>query len=154
MPRSVGSGTLYLARPVADGTRDYCFERSIVLKLEKAAILTCSTCGVEGEHELLYLSERLEASRCLGCGKAQVYSGHIYSEYARDMVERTLHLPGKLTGEALRNPTTIVSWPFKAIRKPFRLLVEMNQVATLERNRHFSGSAHRKPRPKPSAVRC
>ncbi len=32
---------------------DYCFERSIVLKLEKAAILTCSTCGVEGARTAL-----------------------------------------------------------------------------------------------------
>ncbi len=108
------------------------------MKLEKAAILTCSTCGVEGEHELLYLSERLGASRCVNCGKTQVYSGHIYAEYARDMVGRTLHLPGKLTGEAIKTPMKVVSWPFKAARKPFYLLMEINQVATLERSRRLS----------------
>lgn len=112
------------------------------MKLEKAAILTCSTCGVEGDHELLYLSERLGASRCINCGKTQVYSGHIYTEYARDMVKRTLHLPGKLTGEAIKTPTKIVAWPFKAVRKPFCLLKEMNQVANLERSRHLSRSKH------------
>jgi hypothetical protein len=124
------------------------------LKLEKAAILTCSTCGVEGGHELLYLSERLKASRCATCGKTQIYSGHIYAEYARDMAERTLHLPGKLAGEAMRTPTRIVAWPFKAVRKPFRLLVEMSQVATFEKSRHLPGSGKRKPSPKLSAIRC
>lgn len=109
------------------------------MKFEEAAILTCSTCGVEGEHELLYLSERLEASRCANCGKTQIYSGHIYKEYARDMVERTLHLPGKLTGEAIKTPTKVAMWPFKAVRKPFRLLGEMNRVSSLNRSRRFTG---------------
>jgi NMD protein affecting ribosome stability and mRNA decay len=123
------------------------------LKLEKAAILTCSTCGIEGKHELLYLSERLEASRCSSCGKTQVYSKRIYSEYARDMVRRTLHLPGKLTGEVLENPVTVASWPVKAIRKPFRLLAEVSQVAFLERSRR-SGPGSNRSRPSPSAARC
>lgn len=110
------------------------------MKFEKAAILTCSTCGVEGEHELLYLSERLRASRCANCGKTQVYSGHIYAEYARDMVDRTMHLPGKLTGEAIRTPARVALWPVKAILKPFRLLKEMDQVSSLNRSRRFTGS--------------
>jgi hypothetical protein len=33
------------------------------LKVERDAILTCSTCGVDGPHELLYLAEHLCASR-------------------------------------------------------------------------------------------
>lgn len=113
------------------------------MKVEKDTILTCSACGVEGEHELLYLSERLSASRCVNCGNAQIYSGHIYTEYALDMAGRASHLPGKFAGEMLRNPTKIVTWPFRVVRKPFCLLREMNQLVTLERSRHFPGPGHR-----------
>ncbi len=42
------------------------------MKVERDAILTCSACGVEGSHELLYLSEHLCASRCVNCGATHV----------------------------------------------------------------------------------
>jgi hypothetical protein len=105
------------------------------VKVEKDAILTCSECGVEGSHELLYLSEHLCASRCINCGATHVYSGHIYAEYARDLAERTSRLPGRFAGEML-HPTEVVKWPFKALRKPFGLLREVSQVTIFERSRH------------------
>jgi hypothetical protein len=106
------------------------------LKVERDAILTCSVCGVEGPHELLYLSEHLCASRCVNCGTTSVYSDHIYSEYARDLAERTTHLPVRVAGDVLRHPTEIVKWPFKALRKPFGLLREVNQVTAFEQSRN------------------
>jgi hypothetical protein len=105
------------------------------LKVDKDAILTCSACGVEGPHELLYLSEHLCASRCVNCGTTHVYSGHIYAEYARDLAERTSRLPGRFAGDALRHPTELVKWPFKALRKPFGLIREVSQVTTFEQSR-------------------
>lgn len=105
------------------------------MKVEKDAVLTCSACGVEGPHELLYLSEHLCASRCVNCGKTQVYSGHIYTEYARDLFERTGRLPGRFAGEVLRHPASVVTWPFKALGKPFGLVREVDLVATFERSR-------------------
>jgi hypothetical protein len=106
------------------------------LKVVRDAILTCSACGVDGPHELLYLSEHLCASRCVDCGTTQVYSDHIYSEYARDLAERTTHLPVRVAGDVLRHPTQIVKWPFKALRKPFGLLREMTQVTAFEQSRN------------------
>ena len=106
------------------------------MKVDRDAILTCSVCGVEGPHELLYLSEHLCASRCVNCGTPQVYSDHIYSEYARDLAERTTHLPVRVAGDMLRHPTQIVKWPFKALRKPFGLLREVNQVTAFEQSRN------------------
>jgi hypothetical protein len=106
------------------------------LKVERDAILTCSVCGVEGPHELLYLSEHLCASRCVNCGATSVYSEHIYSEYARDLAERTTHLPARVAGDALRHPTQIVMWPIKALRKPFGLLREVTQVTAFEQSRN------------------
>jgi predicted RNA-binding Zn-ribbon protein involved in translation (DUF1610 family) len=105
------------------------------LKIEKDAILTCSTCGTEGPHELLYLSEHLSASRCPSCGSTQVYSGHIYSEYARDLAERFVRLPGRFLDDAFHHPVRVVGWPLKAIFKPYGLLREFDQVSSFERNR-------------------
>jgi hypothetical protein len=109
------------------------------LKVDKDAILTCSECGVEGPHELLYLSEHLCASRCINCGATHVFSGHIYAEYARDLAERTSRLPGRFAGEMF-HPTEVVKWPFKALRKPFGLMKELCQVTTFEQS-------HRSPAP-------
>jgi predicted RNA-binding Zn-ribbon protein involved in translation (DUF1610 family) len=105
------------------------------LKVENDAVLTCSSCGVEGPHELLYLSEHLCASRCANCGKTQVYSGHIYAEYARDLFERTGRYPGKFAGEVLRHPTRLMTWPFRALGKPLGVMREVGQVTSFERSR-------------------
>ena len=113
------------------------------MKVVKDAILTCSACGVEAEHELLYLSEHLCASRCTSCGETKVYSGHIYAEYLRDVFERTSKLPGRFAGEALRRPMGLAKWPLKAIRKPFHLLREASQLTSFERSRRSSHSRHR-----------
>lgn len=105
------------------------------MKVHKDAVLTCSTCGVEGPHELLYLSDRLRASRCANCGKTLVYSGRIYTEYALDLAERTTNYAGKMAGNVLRGPVELVRLPFKAIGKPFGLLREIHEVASFKRRR-------------------
>jgi hypothetical protein len=106
------------------------------MKLEADAILTCTACGFEGSHELLYLSDHLCASRCAHCGKTRTYSGHIYSEYARDLADRTAHLPLRLAGEALRRPFGVFGWPTKALRKPLGLLSEIARVNSFEKRSH------------------
>ena len=105
------------------------------MKIDNDVILTCSVCGVEGPHRLLYLSKHLRASECANCGAARTYSGHIYAEYARDLSERIARLPLRLAGEAASSPTAMLLWPAKAFRKPFGLAQEVNQVATFERRR-------------------
>ena len=105
------------------------------MKVERDAILTCSTCGAEGSHELLYLSKHLRASRCGSCGATRVYSGHIYAEYAKDLAERTARLPLRLAEDAVRRPTSLLGLPIKAVLKPAGLLSEMNLIAAFERDR-------------------
>jgi hypothetical protein len=112
------------------------------LKVERDAILTCSACGLEGPHELLYLSEHLCASRCVNCGTTRVYSSHIYAEYARDLAERTSRLPGRFAGEML-HPTEVMKWPVKALRKPFGLIREVGQVTTFEQSRRSPAPGRR-----------
>lgn len=105
------------------------------MKVETDAILVCSSCGVEGEHELLYLSDHLRASRCCNCSATRHFSGHVYAEYARDVAERTARLPGKFIGDVFKGPSWVVAWPVKVLRKPFSLLREVNQVTAFERRR-------------------
>lgn len=103
------------------------------MNVENDALLTCSTCGVEGPHRLLYLSRHLRASECANCGATGAYSSHIYTEYAEDLAGRMVRLPLKLAGEATRSPATVLLWPAKAICKPFGLAREVSQVAAFER---------------------
>ncbi len=103
------------------------------MKLEPDAGLVCTNCGVEGPHELLYLSDHVRASRCGNCGAARMFTSHLYADYARDVAERGLRLPFGLVGRALRNPLEVFVWPVKVVRKPFELLEELGQVATLDR---------------------
>ena len=106
------------------------------MKVERDAVLTCADCGVEGPHELLYLSEHMRGSRCANCRYTAVYSDHLYSDYARDLVGRTSHLPLTLASRAFRHPTEVFRWPFKAVRKPLGLLKELSYVTILERGPH------------------
>jgi predicted RNA-binding Zn-ribbon protein involved in translation (DUF1610 family) len=103
------------------------------LKVENDAILTCTACGVEGPHELLYLSEHMCASRCANCGHAVVYSHSLYADYARDLAGRTSRFPISLASKVFRTPVDILRWPFKAAYKPLGLLKELNYVTVLER---------------------
>jgi hypothetical protein len=109
------------------------------MKVERDAVLTCESCGVEGIHELLYLSEHLRASRCANCNATLVYSHHIFADYARDVTERSARLPFHLARKALGNPTSVISWPIKAVWKPFEILHEATQVASFERSLQRKG---------------
>ncbi len=106
------------------------------MKVENEAILTCSNCRVEGRHGLLYLSDRIRASRCDNCGYTQSFSGRIYAAYAGDVAGRVVALPLKLARQALRNPLRIFGWPVKALRKPFDILGEVGEVTNFERGSH------------------
>jgi hypothetical protein len=112
------------------------WRRGSGLKLDSEAFLTCSACGVEGAHELLYLSEHLCASRCANCGKTHVFTGHIYADYAKDLAGRTAGLTGRVFGDVLKRPTSVFGYPFKVAAKPFQLVKEVTQLTAFERGRH------------------
>jgi hypothetical protein len=116
------------------------------LKIEPDAVLVCTTCGVEGSHELLYLSEHVSASRCENCGSVLMFTGQLYANYARDLVERGLRLPCSLAGRLLGNPLEVLGWPIKIVKKPFGLLRELDRVATLDRVYRRGSSGRGRPR--------
>lgn len=113
------------------------------MKVENEAILTCPNCRVEGQHELLYLSNRFQASRCDNCGYTQMFSGRIYAEYAKDVTDRATSLPRRLAGRAIRHPLGVFGWPAKALFKPFGLLREVGKVTGFERSSRRPPSARR-----------
>jgi hypothetical protein len=103
------------------------------VKIEPDAVLVCTTCGVEGSHRLLYLSDHLRASQCENCGAVRMFTAWLYADYARDVAERGLRLPCSLAGRALTNPLEVFGWPVRGVKKPFELLREFDQVAKLDR---------------------
>ena len=105
------------------------------MKFDRDAVLTCAACRVEGSHELLYLSEHLRGSRCGNCGYTGIYSAHLRADYAVDLAERFFMLPWKLAGEAIRSPDRPLQWPIKALRKPFKILQEIDRVEAFEHDR-------------------
>ena len=106
------------------------------MKVENEAILMCPNCRVEGRHKLLYLSNRFQASRCDNCGYTQMFSGRIYTEYAKDVTDRVTSLPWRMAERAIRHPLGVFGWPIKALRKPFGLLREVGKVTGFERGSH------------------
>ncbi|WP_119068423.1 hypothetical protein [Rubrobacter indicoceani] len=110
------------------------------MKIEDDAILTCSACGTEGPHELLYLSGHLAASRCLTCDETRVYSDHLYEDYVRDVIERTGHLPEKLVAEAFKSPLSLALWPIKAAHKPLSLAREFNRLTHFDQHSHTANT--------------
>jgi hypothetical protein len=104
------------------------------MKVEKDAVLTCTVCGVEGPHRLIYLSNHLYGSECETCGAARVYSssGHLYAAYTVDLAQRSARLPLGLARRAFERPTGILKWPIKGIQKPFGILNEVTQVVAFE----------------------
>jgi hypothetical protein len=117
------------------------------MKIEPDAVLVCTACGVEGPHELLYLSDRVQASECANCGTTRMFTNHLYAEYAKDVAHRGFRLPFGLAGRALRNPREVICWPVKGVKKPFGLLREFGQVATRDVvYRHVSARMRRTDR--------
>jgi hypothetical protein len=114
------------------------------LKVETDAILVCSSCGTEAEHELLYLADHLRASRCGNCGATMRFSEHVYADYAWDVAGRTARLPRRFVGDVFRGPSWIVTYPVRALRKPFSLIREIGQVTAFDRRRRFRKAPRRK----------
>ena len=114
------------------------------MKVETDAILVCSSCGAEAEHELLYLADHLRASRCCNCGATMRFSEHVYADYAWDVAGRTARLPARFVGDVFRGPSWIVTYPVRALRKPFSLLKEIGQVTAFDRRRRLRGATRHK----------
>lgn len=94
--------------------------------------LICASCGQQTEHELLSLSRHLRASRCTACGYVVVFSSDLKWDYAQDFIDRVKRLPDRFQRELAADPRLLAYWPYKAIRKPFKILRELERVSDFD----------------------
>jgi hypothetical protein len=88
------------------------------------AVLTCSSCGVEADHELRYTGRLLHSTEC----------GHVvrhdqrdlYVAYLRDLEHRVTSKPGRLLRAAVREPGAFArGLPRAVLRQPAKLAAEV-----------------------------
>jgi hypothetical protein len=91
------------------------------------AVLTCSSCGVESDHELRYTGRLLHSTRCTGCGHVVRHEQReLYTAYLRDLEQRLASKPMRLIRAASREPRRfIVDLPKAVLRQPGKIAAEV-----------------------------
>ena len=91
------------------------------------AVLTCSSCGVETDHELLYAGRLLHSTRCTECGHVVRHEQReLYTAYLRDLEQRLACKPLRLMRSAGREPRRfIVGLPRAILRQPGKIAAEV-----------------------------
>lgn len=62
------------------------------MNVVREVVLTCSVCGTEGPHELLYLSGAVAASRCAAYGTRLAFLPDLRMRYAEDIAVRAAEI--------------------------------------------------------------
>lgn len=91
------------------------------------AVLTCSSCGLESEHELQYMGRLLHSTRCTACGHIVRHEQRdLYSAYLRDLEHRVISKPRRLLRAASSEPRSFVlGLPRALLRQPAKILEEV-----------------------------
>lgn len=91
------------------------------------ADLTCSRCGVEGEHELRYTGRLLHSTVCRTCGFEVRHEQHAaIAAYARDLEHRLTSKPVRLLRRARRDPLNVArTLPADLVRQPRKFVHEL-----------------------------
>lgn len=91
------------------------------------AKLTCTTCGEETRHELLYAGRLLVVTRCTQCGTA--IERDVRRRYLADLRQRVVSKPARMLRRFRKHPVGFTSsLPRTTIRKPLELLEEVRLV--------------------------
>lgn len=96
------------------------------------ASLTCSSCGLETDHELVYVGRLLHSTTCTSCGFVVRHEQRdLMGAYLRDLEHRLLTKPARLARQAARQPGRFAaSLPAGVLRQPHKI---WNEVRTLLR---------------------
>lgn len=91
------------------------------------AVLTCSSCGVEADHELRYTGRLLHSTTCTVCGhEVRHEQRELYMAYLRDLEQRLASKPLRLIRAARREPRRfIVGLPRAVLRQPGKIAAEI-----------------------------
>ncbi|HEU0101978.1 MAG TPA: hypothetical protein VFR07_06620 [Mycobacteriales bacterium] len=87
------------------------------------AVLTCSACDGETEHELRYVGRLCQSTRCTACGHVVRHEqGDLYAAYLRDLEHRVATKPLRLLRQAASTPVAFLSGlPAAVLRQPAKL---------------------------------
>lgn len=91
------------------------------------AVLTCSSCGQEAEHELRYVGRLCSSTRCLSCGHVVRHEQRdLYAAYLQDLEHRLATKPVRLLRQAVREPVRFArGLPGAVLRQPGKLAQEL-----------------------------
>ncbi len=89
--------------------------------------LTCTACGVTGEHELHYVGRLLHTTTCTTCGHVvEVPAESLLPAYLHDLEHRVASKPVRLARRARQDPVRFVrSLPRAVLRQPVKLTGEL-----------------------------
>lgn len=94
------------------------------------ATLYCIHCEKETMHELTYIGDELEKTKCMECGMTISFDKKkMLLEYSEDMVKRILTKPKRVSKEAFSNLSEFLkAIPLRVITKPKRVAKEIKDL--------------------------
>ena len=92
--------------------------------------LYCIHCEKETPHELIYIGDELEKTKCLECGMEISFDKKkMLIEYSEDLVKRILTKPKRISKEAFSNLSEFLKTiPLRVITKPKRIAHEIKNL--------------------------
>ncbi|MDN7241163.1 bh protein [Planococcus sp. N028] len=98
------------------------------MKIKKMeAGLYCLHCQEEVDHEITYINSQIKSIRCMQCNKTKELNIDVKKEFYKEIVERIATKPTRMTEEYRKDLSHLLfSLPFRAIKKPYRLLKDVN----------------------------
>ena len=96
-----------------------------VKKME--AGLYCVNCKEEVNHEITYINDDIKSIRCEQCNRTKELKMDLKKEFYKEIYERISTKPTRMTEEYRKDLShLLLSLPVRAIRKPYRLLKDVN----------------------------
>ena len=96
-----------------------------VKKME--AGLYCLDCKEEVNHEVTYINNDIKSISCLECGRTKEMKMDLKKKFYKEIYERISTKPTRITKEYKEDLShLLLSFPVRAIRKPYRLLKDVN----------------------------
>jgi len=93
-------------------------------------MLYCIHCEKDTLHELTYVANRLEKTKCLECGmEIKFDKEQLLMVYSKDLVKRLLTKPKRITDEAFSDLSGFLqSFPIRIVTKPSRMIKEVKNL--------------------------
>lgn len=98
------------------------------MKIKKMeAGLYCLHCKEEVDHEITYINSQIKSIRCLQCDKTKELRIDMKKEIYKEIIDRISTKPTRITEEYRKDLSHLLfSLPVRVIKKPYRLLKDVN----------------------------